>query len=271
MVTTLFSGDNVSSKTYYYFKDARGRTLYCDALMPAEAGCKYMLANQPIDEIDIIGNEFLNISEDESRLMVLREGQSFYASDLKDLSRYDLLRYRLAEYMDGLRAEAQDTIDMLSDDEQARAVSFIHQFFTGHLDANDNKPNRYFHLLAQDRDLLEAFRCALRAWAPEPEYARYASWMNNYLYQELKPTNKMELSEENSDVRIRFIPVKEGDPMPFLIHMRNIESAFRHGGLPGLRQDRQHHSVLETDRSSKPEDRADHLRHAQHRLRHIAV
>lgn len=221
MVTTLFSGDNVSDKTYYFCKNKDGKALYCDALMPAEAACKYMLSSYQIDEIIVIGAESLNISEPETKPVVLREGQSFYASDLKQLSRYDLLRYRLAEFVDELQVEAQDKSILLSDDEQERTVAFLRTFFSSHLDAEDNRPNRYFHLLAQDRGLFEALRHDLLAWVPESEHARYIAWVGHYLYQDLKETSKMELSEANTDVRIRFVSVKEDDSLPFLKRMRD--------------------------------------------------
>lgn len=47
MLTTLFSGDNISNKSFYYAQVDNGKVLYCDALMPAEATCKYMLATIP--------------------------------------------------------------------------------------------------------------------------------------------------------------------------------------------------------------------------------
>ena len=221
MVTTLFSGDNASDRTYYYSKGDDGKTLYCEALMPAEAACKYILATQRLDEIVIICSEEANAPGDEPGPTALREGSSFFASDLKDLSRFDLLRYRLAEYAEELHAEYQDNNELISGEEQKKAIAFLRSFF-GRQIRNDinNKFNRYFHLLARDRELQEAFNDDLRAWTPEADYERYKAWILHYLYHELKETNKMELLEGNEEVRIRLVPVKEGETFVFLKHMK---------------------------------------------------
>jgi hypothetical protein len=117
MVTTLFSGDNISDKSYYFSLLDSPKALYCDALMPAEATCKYMLATTRIDEIVVIGSDQMGPSEDSAAPMRLRDHVPFSTVSLDSLSRYDLLRYRLSEFMDDIYAEAQDIIALVSDEE----------------------------------------------------------------------------------------------------------------------------------------------------------
>ena len=174
MVTTLFNGENVSDNTYYYSKGDNGKVQYCDAMLPAEAACKYMLSTYRIDEVVILGTDPADIPPEGIEAVALREGRSFFASDLKKLSRYDLLRYRLAEYAEELRAEYQDNHAQLTAEEQKKTVTFVRRFFSGRIrKESENRLNRYFHLLTQDHDLEKAFYDALRGWLPKKDYERY--------------------------------------------------------------------------------------------------
>ena len=216
MVTTLFSGDNISNKSFYYGTTADGRTVYCEALMPAEAACKYMLATVPFDEIIVIGSDHLGPAEGIPGPISLRDSLPASTVSLNALTRYDLLRYRLTEYMDEVRAEAQDIDALISEEEEKEILAFIRGFFDEKLPDVQDKPSRYFHLLAQDTALLEALHEALRGAVPEADYDRYRTWVHHRLYQMLKDTFKMELLEQNGNVRIRFIPVREGEASAFL-------------------------------------------------------
>ena len=216
MVTTLFSGDNISSKSFYYALGNGKKPLYCDALMPAEATCKFMLATAQIDEIVVIGSEMMGPAEDHSTPIPLRDSLPASTVSLDSLSRYDLLRYRLTEYMDDIRAEAQDIGALISKEEEDKIRAFIRSFFDEQLPNVKDKPSRYFHLLAQDKGLLESLHEALRGVLPEADYERYMTWVHHHLYLTLKETYKMELLEGNANVRIRFIPVREGEPYTFL-------------------------------------------------------
>lgn len=216
MVTTLFSGDNISDKSYYFSLSDCPKALYCDALMPAEATCKYMLATTRIDEIIVIGSDQMGPSEVSAAPMRLRDHVPFSTVSLDSLSRYDLLRYRLSEFMDDVHAEAQDIDALVSDEEQEKIISLISNFFDEQHAEEKEKPSRYFHLLAQNRALFGALLEALRAALPEKDYERGKRWMLHHLYATMKGTGRMELLEENSDVRIRYIPVSRSESFSFL-------------------------------------------------------
>ena len=122
--------------------------------MPAEATCKFMLATTHIDKIIVIGSQMLGPSEDDPKPMDLRDDMPFSTASLESLSRYDLLRYRLAEYMEDVRAESQDIDALISEGESAKILAFIRGFFDEQLPEEKDKPSRYFHLLAQNNALL---------------------------------------------------------------------------------------------------------------------
>lgn len=220
LITTLFAKEEVSDRRYYSFRSENGKVFYCSVMMPAEAACKYILSNYQIDDIFVIGPENPGIQDSDFQPIVLREGESFYSSELKDLSSYDLLRYRLAQYVDELHADSQDKAALLSEEEQKEAISFLRIFFGKHVKTfPDNKLNRYFHLLAQNQELLSEFYDALRGWAPASDFERYKAWTIHYMYQGLKETAKMELLEGNSDVRVRFETAKKGNALPSIKHL----------------------------------------------------
>lgn len=224
MLTTLFSGDNISNKSFYYAQVDNGKVLYCDALMPAEATCKYMLATIPIDEIIIIGSEMMGPSEKACQVISLRESIPASTVNLDKLSRYELLCYRLSEFMDDVHAETQDIGALLSEEEEAKITAFLRSFFDKQVPDEKDKPSRYFHLLAQNRDLLDSMHKAMRDKVPEADYERYRTWVHYHLYLKMKDTYKMELLERNANVRIRFIPVSEGESYAFLRRITGILS-----------------------------------------------
>lgn len=216
MVTTLFTGDNTSSKSYYFGWTDIGKPLYCDALMPAEATCKFMLATTHIDEIIVIGSQMLGPSEDDPKPMDLRDDMPFSTASLENLSRYDLLRYRLAEYLDDVRAESQDIDALISEEESAKILAFMRGFFDEQLPEEKDKPSRYFHLLAQNNALLGELHEGLRDLLPGADFERCVKWLHHHLYLTMKETYRMELLEGNANVRIRFVPVREGETSAFL-------------------------------------------------------
>ena len=84
MITSLYEGDSRDSVEYYYAKEGE-KNMYCDALLSAEASSKYILANYRIDEIVTLGSKTTFDPGDEIVQMVLREGSTFYSSDIKSI------------------------------------------------------------------------------------------------------------------------------------------------------------------------------------------
>jgi len=217
MLTSLYGGGSRTDVKYFFNHDDK-RAMYCDAILSAEACSKYILANHRIDEIIVLGSKATFDAGDELVQMVLREGSSFYVSDTEHLSAYSMLRYRLAQYIDEIRIEEQDLRDLLSEEEQKKAVSFLRTFFREHIQHDrEVKHNRFFDVLMQDADLRKLLRSEMKEKLPESQEDpdRYDAWVWDYLYSELKATSKLELLEGNENVTIRFIPSDVDDTLAF--------------------------------------------------------
>ena len=217
MLTSLYGGGPRRDVEYYFTNDGK-RSMYCDAMLSAEASSKFILANYHIDEIITLGSKATFDPGDELVSMVLREGSSFYASNTEELSAYSLLRYRLAQYIEEIKIEEQDLRDLLSEEEQDEVTAFLRTFFREYLQpAGHAKYNRFFDALTQNEDLRKHMISELVNAIPaaRQDTVRYITWIKNYLYDELKGTSKLELLEGNEDVKIRFVPTDGGDSLGF--------------------------------------------------------
>ncbi len=208
LITPLY-GVIAGGKLQYYFNESEDRTCYCDALLSAEASCKYVLANENIDEIITFGTKSTYDPEDGLKSVVLKEGHSFYTTNIKDMSTYSLFRYRLAEYLDDINAEEQDIRELLNEEQQKAAADFVEGFFKKFNSSGNTRFSRFFNHLMQDYELREEMKSAMNEAIPDFDAfsKNYITWSYQYLYNEMKDSAKMEILENNSDVKIRFIPV----------------------------------------------------------------
>ena len=217
MITSLYGGGPKDTIDYYNYLQGE-KYMYCDAILSTEASCKYILANYDIDTIVTLGSKSTYDPGDELVEMVIREGSSFYASDINKLSAYSLLRYRLAQFLDEIRIEEQDIRDLLTSEEQQAAIDAIKNAFRK-LTQNDPdaKFSRLFDMLDRDEELkIEFTKEVLGQLKLEnislPELRK---WILNYLYSEMRDSSKMEPLEVNSDVTISFIPTDAGKILEF--------------------------------------------------------
>lgn len=213
LITSLYGGVS-GGKLRYYYSEKDDKVSYCDALLSAEASCKYVLAHHVIDEIVTFGSKSTFDEGDGLKSLLLKEGSSFYASGVKDMSTYSLLRYRLAEYLDEVNVEEQDIQELLNDDEKAKVNAFVEKFF--YSEDNSDKTtryNRFFDHLMQDANLRDSFINGLKEAVPEAKAdpSRFITWTFEKLYGEMKSSAKLELLEANEGVKIRFIPVAKDD------------------------------------------------------------
>lgn len=205
LITPLYG---VGGKLNYYFNENDDRATYCDALLSAEASCKYVLANHQIDEIITFGSKSTYDPGDDLKSCVLKEGSSFYASDINSMSTYSLFRYRLAQYLDEINVEEQDIRELLDEDAQKAVTDYIKGFFRKYNSDGTKRSNRFFDHLMKDpalrNDLISGMRQAVPGFGSAEN--NYMTWAFQYLYNSMKDSFKMELLEGNSDIRIRFVP-----------------------------------------------------------------
>jgi len=218
LFTSLFSVGKDEPLRYYYAQEGDKR-LYTDAMLTVEATTEYILSQQHIDEILILGRHLPHDAGDDRRFLGVDEGKTFYASDINELSTYELFRYRIAQFIDELEIEQQDLMELLTPEEQKKAESFIKGFFNKVKAGNEHvKFSRFFDRIAQDPALYDSMRRELVKAIPEAEgnMGRYVRWLKNYLYMNLKETSKMETLEGNEEATVRFVPteVDENGKLP---------------------------------------------------------
>ena len=206
LITPLYG---VGGKLHYYYNVKDDRASYCDALLSAEASCKYVLANHRIDEIITFGSKSTYDRGDDLKSCVLKEGSTFYATDIEKMSTYSLFRYRMAEYLDEINVEEQDIRELLNENQQKDVIDFVKAYFRKFNSDGQKRFNRFFDHLMQDAELRNDFINSMDDAIPDFDNARqaYKTWTFQYLYNELKDSSKLELLEGNSEVKIRFVPV----------------------------------------------------------------
>lgn len=235
LVTALFDEKFPPRVSYYCAKDINEKVLYCDALLPAEASCKYALSAFPIDEIIVFGSEEVAPTEEEKPAALFQKQKTMSPFLMETTSEFSILKYRLMQFYDDVNIEFADQNSLLSEAEQRMTVSFLHRFFYERVDPEGKKRlSRYLHYLIQDPALCEEFENALRAWlfvsesesvaggvtdsffTPPAVVERYKVWILQYLYRKLKASSKFEPLDRNENVRIRYLCIPEKEMLSFI-------------------------------------------------------
>ena len=206
-------GASRGGKLCYYYNENEDKLTCCDALLSAEASCKYVLANHKIDEIITFGSESTYDSGDETRSVMLKDGTSFYTTDIKEMSTYSLFRYRMAEYLDEINAELQDIMEMLDENQTNAMTAFLNNYFRSFNQDGTKKFNRFFYHILKDNALREDMEKQMAETIVDFEENRqkYTVWAYQYLYSQSKDSFKLELLESNMNLKIRFLPMgKDG-------------------------------------------------------------
>ncbi len=207
LITSLNSRDVKEGLQYFYFNDGE-KNVYCDAMTSAEAGSKYILANYEIDTILTFGSDSSYDEGDDLKTMMLADGKSLYTADMNNMSSYSLYRYRLAEFLDEVNAENQDVSELLDGDQQLAATNFIRRYFNERVHtAGPHKFNRLFDRLVRDDDLRADMESRLleAAEAAGADPGSFLAWTRNYVFREFRETSKMQLLDDNDNVRIKFV------------------------------------------------------------------
>ena len=227
LITSLYGNALNAGISYYCTEERNGKTLYCDAAIPAEAGCKYILSLYSIDEIIVLGEDQCYRPGEEGPA-ILRETAEGFPLEIGAGTEFSVLKYRLLQFFDDLCVEDADRNSLLSKEEQERTIAFLRRFFHEHVDnEREKKFNRFFHHLARDPEFCKEFKEALREWLsdPEAELERYLTWILQYLYRNLKATSKLEAIESNDAVRIRVLRAEKGGIITLFEHMISVFKA----------------------------------------------
>ena len=205
-------GVSRGGKICYYYNEDNDRLSCCDALLSAEASCKYVLANYKIDEIITFGSQSTYDPGDETKSVMLKDGTTFYATDIKKMSTFSLFRYRMAEFLDEINAELQDIREMLDENQVNTVTTVLNNYFKSYNQDGTKKFNRFFYHILKDGNLREDMEKTMEESIPDfnKHKNEYLIWAYQYLYSQSKDSFKLELLESNMDLKIRFLPVGEG-------------------------------------------------------------
>ena len=210
LLTSLYARNETEPVRYYYIKDGE-KHYYCDAMLSCEASSKYILSKYHIDEIITIGSKSTYDEGDEIREIVLREGRSFYTADIRTLSSYSLLRYRLSQYIEELDIERQDMEELLNEDMRTEVTRFLKHFFREKVNTDGTRKfNRFFDELSRNDAMQNALKDAVLSHFPNAADNIYAfhSWIRYYLYDSMKDSSKLEILDGNENAVIRFVPTR---------------------------------------------------------------
>lgn len=207
LLTTLDAAADERSLRYYSAQNEYDRD-YCEALQSMEASTKYILARFPIDEILVIGDDEAMDVGSSLAPSALKDAKDLYSADSEKLSPFDLYRCRIAQYIDEISLEQQTYEALIPQEERGKFTGFVQSFLDQHSKQEVKRLNRFFDELASSRTLYAQFREAFFSAVPEArrDSRHYMKWVNNYLYQQLKPSAKLEILPANEKICVRFVP-----------------------------------------------------------------
>lgn len=111
LITTLGYSTRKNNLDYFEYRDENGESLFCTGISVAEAGTKYILSQNRIDEILVVANPTAVNEYDNTESLPLKEAIIEKMSDLSKLSEYGFYQYRIQQFLDGLDIELFETIE----------------------------------------------------------------------------------------------------------------------------------------------------------------
>lgn len=200
LLTSLSNQGDRKSHRYFYFQ-IDGTMRYCDGLSVAEAGAKYILSQVPIQQIIVLGAGRTYDEGEEMKPLVLKEWSDFKSDDTTNLSEYSFFQYRIAQYLDGLDLEAVDVLEDMDEKRKQELLDAFQKFADTELAELPNyRPDRFFHMLAQDPELFKKLSATIRFDQKE------LLWIKRALYTQLSDGMKLAPREDSEQLTITFIP-----------------------------------------------------------------
>ena len=200
-VTTLGRTKDRLDPVYFIKRDDDGEYSAIFGISPAEAGIKYMLSQQKIDEIIVLGSPS-GAAGREGEITEICDVKVNKISDLDGMSEYGFLCYRIAEFMNQIDLEMLDIEEELSDESIMRLKPLLDSF------RKTSCPNvlskDLFAYLSSDKDLWNVFQDRVLSECTKVE----AKWIRHHLYTRTDSFNKMHAKEINRKTKIRFVPVE---------------------------------------------------------------
>ena len=111
LITTLGYSTRENNLDYFVYTDKNDEKLYCTGISVAEAGTKYILSKNRIDEILVVANSTAVNEYDNTEPLPLKEAIIEKMSDLSKLSEYGFYQYRIQQFLDGLDIDLFEIIE----------------------------------------------------------------------------------------------------------------------------------------------------------------
>ena len=213
-LTTLSETKNRLDVSYYMCETSTGSYTYTTGISKAEAGIKYILSNYDVDEIIMIGDGEENVLEVSTTLSDVNISG---VSDYDNMSEYNFLNYRIAEFMNQVDFELLDIAAPVSQ-ERRNEIYVLFEAFKKEFTQNIGY-RELFLKLATDKAFEESFNMKVLSGLTIEE-KRLA---NYYIYTKMDSFYKMHMLVENNDTTMRFIRIPQAGTMS----METIESIVR--------------------------------------------
>lgn len=127
LITTLGYSKRKSNLDYFEYIDNNGEKLLCTGISIAEAGTKYILSTNRIDEILVVANNTAVNQFDNTETLPLKEAIIEKMNNPSKLSEYGFYQYRIQQFLDGLDIELYETLENTpkEDPSYQRADSYL--------------------------------------------------------------------------------------------------------------------------------------------------
>ena len=194
---------------YFYFDNGREK-MYCDAISIPEAGAKYILAREHIDEIIVIGDGATCEPGDEIRPIPLSDLNDYSANDINEMSEYAFFRYRLSQYRDNIDLEGLDVLESGASIEKARGEELAGRY-SDFCDALKKLHPEYqtgmeFCYLSEDKSLVDLLYQKMGSLSDLE-----VRWLKRYAYTAMSKDRKLRPLDSNTALTVSFIPTELGE------------------------------------------------------------
>ncbi|MDO4490550.1 MAG: hypothetical protein Q4B85_05765 [Lachnospiraceae bacterium] len=193
LISTIKDFDSHNTIRYYY-SSRKQKVKFCDAMAAGEAGAKNVLSRVEIHEIIAIGSD-LQAEETSNEKIRLKEGISFFASDIYAMSDFDFFRYRLAQFLENCDIEAADLYGSVEKTRQKELIARVEKEF-------DCPSELAFIRMSKDGELWDQVRKGLKDLTDNE-----MEWVKRYLYHSISSKYKVKPMTQNTDIEISFIPI----------------------------------------------------------------
>lgn len=204
LLTTLGSTGNNRYDYQYFYYDHNGQLSYCNSLSIAEAGTKYILSRENIDEVIVLGSGATYNAEDALKPLQLRTFADYRAEGIENLSEYSFFRYRIAQFMEDIDVEGADVIESVGPDRQKEIIEAFRSVCdqAEHIPDLGFIPKKAFHLLNQTPELQLLMKKQLDGLSGQER-----QWLMQYIFIKLDPASKFHILEYNEKLQMCFVPI----------------------------------------------------------------